>query len=130
VARVLVVDDDLDILSAVQEALAEEGWDVVTAATAEEASLAGRCREIDVVLCDVLLNDGRHGRSVKEAFGTTLGLGQVPFAFMTASPREATSLRDEYVLRKPFGSSEVVELLNDALCDRARKRTRQAPVIQ
>ncbi len=129
-ARVLVVDDDLDILSAVQEALAEEGWDVVTAASAEDAAIAGRFREIDVVLCDVLLNDGRHGRSVKEAFGNALGLAQVPFAFMTASPREASKLRDEYVLRKPFGTSEVVAVLNDALCDRARKRSHQPSALQ
>ncbi len=129
-ARVLVVEDDVDILSAVQEALDGEGWEVVTAASAEEASIAGRFRGIDVVLCDVLLNDGRSGRTVQEAFATDLGLGQVPFTFMTASPREANKLADEHVLRKPFGTSEVVAFLNHALCDQRPTGSDQSPPRQ
>jgi hypothetical protein len=67
---------------------------------------------VDVVLCDVLLDASRNGRTIKEAFARHLGLGHVPFAFMTASPREARNLTDEYVLRKPFGTWEVVGFLN------------------
>lgn len=119
--RVLVVEDDLDILTAVEEALAGEGWQVVTAASPEEAFIAGRSGGIDLVLCDVLLNDGRNGRTVKEAFATELALGHVPFAFMTASPREANKLTDEHVLRKPFGTSQVVAFLNQALGGEARR---------
>jgi DNA-binding response OmpR family regulator len=79
-ARVLVVEDNLDILSAVQEALAGEGWDVIAVTSAEEAPIAGRCRQIDVVLCDALLDNGRNGRAVQEVFATDLALAQVPFA--------------------------------------------------
>jgi DNA-binding response OmpR family regulator len=129
-ARVLVVEDNLDILSALQEALTAEGWDVITATSAEEAPIAGRCRQIDVVLCDVLLDNGRSGRAVKEAFATDLALALVPFAFMTASPREANSLSEEFVLRKPFAISEVVAFLNEAICDEATNGTRWAPSNQ
>lgn len=129
-ARVLVVDDDRDILSAVAEALTAEGWEVVIAASAEEASSAGRYRDFDVVLCDVLLDGGRNGRAIKEAFARVLGRDQVPFAFMTASPREANRLSGEYVLRKPFAVAEVVALLKYAICDRATQRTRPALSIQ
>jgi len=116
------VEDNLDILTAVEEALAGEGWEVVAAASAEEDSVAGRAGGIDLVLCDILLNDGRNGRTVKEAFAAELGLGHLPFAFMTASPREAIRLTDQHVLRKPFGTSEVVAFLNQALGAEATKQ--------
>jgi CheY-like chemotaxis protein len=123
-ASVLVVEDDRDILCALEEALRSEGWEVVTAASAEEASTAGRSRAIDVVLCDVLLDDGNTGRHVEEAFARQPGLNHVPFAFMTASPREANRLSDHFVLRKPFATSEVVKLLNHALGDHPVRRSR------
>src|SRR5438045_9756527 len=55
--RVLVVEDDADILAAITEALTEEGWDVVPAPTAIEAMSAAQSAAVDVVLCDVLLDD-------------------------------------------------------------------------
>ena len=63
---VLVVDDNSDIVSAVSEALTEEGWDVVAVLSAKEATPAAQSRKIDVVLCDVLLGDGTDGPDLRE----------------------------------------------------------------
>jgi CheY-like chemotaxis protein len=112
---VLVVEDNSDILGAVSEALAEEGWEVVAALSVDEATTAAQSRRIDVVLSDVLLgNDGTDGTALRDRFASQ-GLGHLPFAFMTASTREAARLAGELVLRKPFAVSEVVEILNAAL---------------
>jgi CheY-like chemotaxis protein len=108
------VDDNSDIVSAVSEALTEEGWDVVTALSAKEATPAAQSRKIDVVLCDVLLGDGSDGPALRDRFASE-GLGQIPFVFVTASTREVARLAGELVLPKPFAVSAVLEILDAAI---------------
>jgi two-component system response regulator HydG len=64
--RVLVVDDDTDLLQALSQLLTSEGYEVATAATAEDA--LGRCREetYHVVLTDLQL-PGRNGIALIKA---------------------------------------------------------------
>jgi CheY-like chemotaxis protein len=111
---VLVVDDVPEILNAISEALSEEGWEVVAARSGEEAMAAARSRTIDVVLCDVLLDQGNDGLALRDEFARR-DQGHIPFVFMTASSREAERLGAVLVLRKPFSVSEVVETLNVAV---------------
>ncbi len=56
-ARILVVDDEVDIRSLIQEILTEEGYDVVTAANAAEARKAVREHSPDLVLLDIWMPD-------------------------------------------------------------------------
>lgn len=118
---VLVVENDPDISSAIRETLTEEGWQVLIASSTEEAVVAVRSHEIDVVLCDLLLDDGGDGR-VLESKLASMGRGNLPFGFMTASTRDIRTLGGRYALQKPFGTSQLLELLNDMLSDDARKR--------
>jgi CheY-like chemotaxis protein len=120
---VLVVDDNSDIVSAVSEALTEEGWDVVAVLSAKEATPAARARRIDVVLCDVLLGDGTDGPDLRRTFASG-GLGQIPFVFVTASTREVARLSGELVLPKPFAVSAVLGILDVAI-----SRTDIEPVV-
>jgi DNA-binding response OmpR family regulator len=120
-ATVLVVEDDLDISNAIREALVEEGWKVLLASSSEEAMRAVRGGEIDVVLCDVLLQDGTDGRALR-AKVASLGLGHLPFGFMTASTREVRTLSGAHVLQKPFGTSELLEALHGLLSEREGQR--------
>jgi two-component system, OmpR family, KDP operon response regulator KdpE len=57
--RVLVVDDDPRILRALQMKLRNEGYQVDTATTAEQARTAAAAHPPDAVILDVLLPDGR-----------------------------------------------------------------------
>lgn len=56
-AQVLVVDDEADIRTLIQEILSEEGYEVVTAANAAEARRAVRERNPDLVLLDIWMPD-------------------------------------------------------------------------
>ena len=53
--RVLVVDDDNQMLRAVRNALSARGYDVVTAATGESALSLAAEEELDLVLLDLCL---------------------------------------------------------------------------
>jgi CheY-like chemotaxis protein len=107
---VLVVDDEIDLLAALSDALTAEGWRVLVATAPEAAFTAARSCPVDVVLCDLLLR-GEDGRMVKEAFDRDGRLQRVPFVFMTASLRGAQMCCGEPVIEKPFRVAEVVEAL-------------------
>ena len=55
--HVLVVDDEAEIRSSLEEILAEEGYTVATAATAAEAKVLIEDAPYDVVLLDIWLPD-------------------------------------------------------------------------
>ena len=56
-SQILVVDDESDIRSLIQEILAEEGYDVTTAADAEEARASWAALHPDLVLLDIWMPD-------------------------------------------------------------------------
>jgi CheY-like chemotaxis protein len=126
-ATVLVVDDARELLSALGEALTEEGWEVVAAASAREALEAVRSRPVDVVLCDVLLG-AEDGRSLRHAFAGEPRLSEIPFVFMTASTREVRSSGLEYALPKPFSITDVLGILERARRDRGQDTAAARPV--
>jgi len=55
--RVLIVDDDEIVRMLLQDICAEYGWDVVVAATRDDAILAAGLQHIDLVLLDWQLRD-------------------------------------------------------------------------
>jgi two-component system, OmpR family, KDP operon response regulator KdpE len=115
---VLVVEDSPVILSALSDSLIDEGWEVLAAATWGDAISVACTFKSDVVLCDVLLSNGKDGLSLRSKLAS-YGLGHVPFAFMTASKREAAVLAGEIVLLKPFSVSEAIAILSAAISSRA-----------
>ena len=56
--RVLVVDDEPQILRALRTSLRGAGYEVETAATAEEALAAAAMRPPEAVILDLVLPDG------------------------------------------------------------------------
>jgi CheY-like chemotaxis protein len=107
---VLVVDDEPDLLVALGDALSDEGWQVLVAASASTALGVARSNVVDVVLCDLLMH-GEDGRALKREFARDRALARLPFVFMTASVREGSRLTDP-VVEKPFTVATLVEVLS------------------
>ncbi|GJG85161.1 DNA-binding response regulator [Gemmatimonadetes bacterium T265] len=111
-ARVLVVDDEPDIVALVAYHLARSGYQVATAATGAEAlAQAGRERPALVVL-DLMLPD-RSGFDVLEQLRAAEDTRRVAVLMLTARGGEADRIRglslgaDDY-LAKPFSPQELV----------------------
>jgi two-component system, OmpR family, response regulator len=109
-ARVLVVDDEPNIVDVISMALRYEGFEVASAATGAEALSAVRTQRPHVMLLDVMLPD-MEGFDVARRLGAERA--RVPIIFLTA--RDATEDRvrgltvggDDYVT-KPFSLEELV----------------------
>ena len=127
--RVLVCDDEPQILRALRLVLRDAGFEAMPAATMEEALDAAALQPPDAAIVDLVLPDGdgvEVCRSLRE-------WSEMPIVVLSAVGEEADKVRalnagaDDYVT-KPFGPSELIARLNAAL-RRAAPRDESEPVL-
>jgi two-component system KDP operon response regulator KdpE len=114
--RVLVCDDEPQILRALRVVLRDAGFEVVTAASAAEALDKTALQPPDAAIVDLVLPD-RDGVDVTRAIREW---SELPILVLSAVGEEGEKVRalnagaDDYVT-KPFGPGELVARLNAAL---------------
>ena len=127
-ARVLVVDDEPQILRALQLKLNGAGYTVDTAATASEARIKASMRPPEAIILDVLLPDGRGTDVCRELRSWS----DVPILVLSAVGEEQEKIAaldagaDDYVT-KPFSGDELLARLRAAL---RRTRPSTQPVVE
>jgi two-component system, OmpR family, phosphate regulon response regulator PhoB len=110
--RVLVVDDEPDIVALVAYHLAKAGYRVVTAASGTEALAVARRERPALIVLDLML-PGKSGLDVLAELRAEEATGSVPVLMLTARKEEADRIQgltlgaDDY-LTKPFSPQELV----------------------
>jgi two-component system, OmpR family, alkaline phosphatase synthesis response regulator PhoP len=104
--RILIVDDEEDILELVSYHLARDGYQLVLAKTGEEALRKAKNEKFDLIVLDLML-PGVDGLEVTKALRADANARSVPIVMLTARGEDAdvvTGLElgaDDYVT-KPF----------------------------
>ena len=115
-SRVLVVDDEPQILRALQTGLRGAGYEVDTAATGGEALTAAAVRPPDAVILDLVLPDMR-GTEVCRELRTWSTVPVIVLSVVGDEDEKVAALdagADDYVT-KPFGLDELLARLRAAL---------------
>jgi two-component system KDP operon response regulator KdpE len=115
-ALVLVVDDEPQILRALQTNLRGAGYEVVTAATAEQALSAAAMRPPDAVILDLVLPDGS-GIDVCRELRSWSSSPILVLSVVGDESEKVAALdagADDYV-QKPFGIEELLARLRALL---------------
>jgi len=115
-ALVLVVDDEPQILRALQTNLRGAGYDVATAATARDALAAAAMRPPDAVILDLVLPDGS-GVDVARELRSWSAAPILVLSVVGDESEKVAALdagADDYV-QKPFGIDELLARLRAAL---------------
>jgi two-component system KDP operon response regulator KdpE len=130
-ARVLVVDDEPQIVRALKVVLREAGFEAVPAETAAEALDLAAVRPPDAAIVDLVLPD-LDGISVTR---TLREWSEMPILVLSAVGEEEQKVRaleagaDDYIT-KPFGARELVARLNAALRRAARGEEEPRIVVE
>ena len=114
--KVLVVDDEPQILRAVTASLRGAGYDVTTADTAEAALTAAAVAPPDAVILDLVLPDGR-GTDVVRELRTWSSVPVIVLSVVGDEGDKVDALdagADDYVT-KPFGVEELLARLRAAM---------------
>ena len=118
--RILLADDNDDILAAFQEGLESHGFDVVPAATVNEALRLISIENFDVLLSDLHMPDACDGFTVVNAMrhtqpnAVTLVLSGYP---VLQAALTGLLLQADQVLVKPIGFAEITEIIQKKLAN-------------
>jgi two-component system response regulator RegX3 len=127
-ARVLLADDERDILDSVGYALRREGFEVKEVADGEAALAEARASDFDVVVLDIMMP----GASGLDVCRTLRAESDVPIIMLTAKDAELDRVlglelgADDY-LPKPFSIAELVSRVRAVL--RRRELDRAASSV-
>jgi two-component system, OmpR family, alkaline phosphatase synthesis response regulator PhoP len=110
--RVLVVDDDRQLVRLVQSYLLQAGFDVLTASDGKTALQTIRSEHPDLVILDLMLPD-LDGWDITRTVRNDEQLSRIPIIMLTARVEDADKIiglelgADDYIT-KPFNPREVV----------------------
>jgi len=111
---VLVIEDEADIREFLSEVLEAEGYEVLSAADADEVVPALRGAQPDLVLTDIMLH-GKSGIDIATELRTG-GYPATPFVAMSASSAMVRFARESGVFQetisKPFDLNHLLGLVN------------------
>ena|SRR5690349_15761882 len=113
--KVLIVDDEPDIVESLKFALELEGIECIVAHAGEEALVKAKTAMPDLILLDVMLPQ-INGYKVSRLLKFDQAYKQIPIIMLTARAQEkdrevgTETGADEYVT-KPFAMGELVELV-------------------
>jgi two-component system alkaline phosphatase synthesis response regulator PhoP len=125
--KILVVDDEEDILELLKFNLTREGYDVASASTGEEALSVAQAESPDLILLDLML-PGIDGLDVARRLKGDPPTKKIPIVMLTAKGEESdivTGLElgaDDYIT-KPFSRKVLVARLRAVL----RRKDEQPP---
>jgi two-component system KDP operon response regulator KdpE len=125
--RILVVDDEPQIQRFLRPALGAAGYDVVEAATGQEALKTAATSAPDVIILDLGLPD----MDGKDVLANIRAWSQVPIIILSARDRESEKIAaldlgaDDYI-EKPFGIGELTARIRAALRHRIQMEGAEA----
>ncbi|WP_337645663.1 response regulator transcription factor [Prevotella sp.] len=127
-ARILVVDDEQDLLEILKFNLETEGYEVMTATSAEDA-LQLDIASFDLLLLDVMMG-GMSGFAMARQLKDNPATAQVPIIFLTARDTENDTVTgfnlgaDDYI-SKPFSLREVMVRVRAVLRRTAKENSEE-----
>src|SRR6266851_453854 len=129
-ARILVVDDEIEILRALQRSLTAHGFEVFTASSGEDALDAITQHRPDLMLLDL----GLPGMSGLEVCKRVRAQSNLPIIVLSVKDTERDKVlaldlgADDYV-SKPFGMNEVLARIRVALRHAAQVESGTEPIF-
>ena len=115
--KVLVIDNDNDILDVINEALTYEGFSVTGFVEADNIFPIITNVEPDIVILDYLLN-GINGGEICHQIKTTAITAQLPVIIISAYPKVINSLGNYYCnafIAKPFDLEQIINCINSLI---------------
>jgi len=115
--KVLLIEDEPNIIEAVSFILSREGWEVKTHSNGHDAVDAVRKRDPDLVILDVML-PGKSGFEILQDIRADTAMADLPVLMLTArgqvKDREmAERFGVSRFMTKPFSNADVLDAVRD-----------------
>jgi DNA-binding response OmpR family regulator len=117
--KILIVDDERDIVKALTIRLGASGYEVVSAYDGAQGVFLAHKEKPDLILLDIRMPSG-DGFSVAEKLKQTSRTTRIPILFLTGSPEreaeeKALALGARFYIKKPYDPEELLDAVKRAL---------------
>ena len=132
--KILVVDDEKDILELIEFNLTSNGYNVTTTTSGEEALELIKKNEYDLVVLDIML-PGIDGLDICKIIKADKQKSHIPIIMVTAKTEEVDRVTgfeigaDHYVT-KPFSPRELLAIVKATLRRKPQKTEEEKPIIE
>ncbi|MEO8766311.1 MAG: response regulator [Ginsengibacter sp.] len=116
-SKILVVDDDTDILSVMEILLTMKGFEVEVTAKGENTFPKIEAFKPDIILLDVLIS-GQDGRSICRKLKANNDTRDIPVIMFSAHPGAAATIAEygaDDFIGKPFDVGNLIKKVNHQL---------------
>ncbi|RNI34519.1 response regulator [Hanamia caeni] len=113
-SKILVVDDDIDILSVMEILLSMKGFDVEVTSRGENTLPKIESFKPDLILLDVLIS-GYDGRTICKQLKSNQATCHIPVIMFSAHPGAAATIKDygaDDFISKPFDVNNLMQKVN------------------
>lgn len=120
--KILLIDDDPDVITVLQLLLKKKGYEVATASREEEAYKLVNAFQPHLIVLDVLLS-GVDGRMVCRNLKNAEKFKHIPIIMFSAHPGAQKNMEDfgaDDFLPKPFESNKLIERIEAQLSKRTQ----------
>jgi DNA-binding response OmpR family regulator len=115
--KILLIDDDPDIITVLQLLLKKKGYEIATASREEEAYDQVAVFQPHLIVLDVLLS-GVDGRTICKKLKNSESSKHIPIIMFSAHPSAQKNMEDfgaDDFIPKPFESSKILERIEAQL---------------
>ncbi len=125
--KILVVDDEKNLLLVLQTLLTNHGYCVFTASRGKDAVIMAKSKRPDLIILDVMLPD-MHGPQVAEELQEDIGTKDIPILFLTAllTKKEEGEKKkfagNHVVIAKPFDTDRLLNEIEKLLPEPIQRR--------
>jgi len=117
--RILIVDDERDIVKALMIRLQGAGYDVVTAFDGAQGVFMAHKEKPDLIILDIRMPAG-NGFSVAQRLKRSTHTFTIPVIFLTGSPEtnaedKARAVGARFYIKKPYDPEELLDAIKRAL---------------
>ena len=117
--RILVVDDERDIVKALMIRLQGAGYEVVTAFDGAQGVFMAHKERPDLIILDIRMPAG-DGFSVAQRLKRSIHTFTIPVIFLTGSPEKnaeekAMAMGARFYIKKPYDPEELLDAIKRAL---------------
>jgi len=117
--KILIVDDERDIVKALMIRLQKAGYEVVTAFDGAQGVFMAHKEKPDLIILDIRMPAG-NGFSVAQRLKHSTHTFTIPVIFLTGSPeknaeQKAMALGARFYVKKPYDPEELLDAIKRAL---------------
>ena len=119
VKKILIADDEKDVLMVLEKRLSDAGYGVVKAENGEDAVTTARSEHPDLIILDVMM-PGMDGAGVADILKHDKTTKDIPIIFLTClltkeEAEERCTIEGGCFVAKPFDTDKLLEIIDKKL---------------